>query len=211
MLRLVLIPLFLASSLFAQSEGFGTQRGEFSTWTSVSVGPNGHFFGFAQNRSLYLTGVRHGWTIGQWNKFGGMHLRYAPEIIPAAYLRDRVFAGVPVSLDKFVAPNVPSDRYVYAFGANPVGLKMNFRRGKRVQPMWDVEGGFLYFSRQVLAQGGSRFQFTIASGPGAQIFLTPRTALTLGYHYHHLSNANISGHNPGVDTHQISLSFSLFH
>lgn len=207
----LLVPLLLLSALFGQNaEGFGTQRTEFTTWTSASVGPNGHAFGFAQNRSLYLTGIRYGWTIAHWNKLGGMHLRYAPELIPAAYLRDRVVNGMPISLDKFALPAIPQDRYVYAFGGNPVGLKMNFRRGKRIQPMWDVEGGFLYFKRPVLNVGGSQFQFTIASGPGAQVFLTQNTALTFGYHYHHLSNANIASHNAGVDTHQISFSFSLF-
>jgi hypothetical protein len=210
MLRLGLAPLLLLSSLFAQSEGFGTQRAEFTTWTSMSFGPNGHAFGFAQNRSLYLTGIRYGWTIAHWDKLGGMNLRYQPEIIPAAYLRDRVFGGVPVALDRFVLPNKASDRYAYGFGGNPLGLKMNFRRGKRFQPLWDVQGGFLYFNRDVLSPGGSHFQFTIASGPGAQIFLTRNTALTVGYHYHHLSNANIAEHNAGVDTHQLSFSFSLF-
>ena len=114
MLRLGLLPLLLLGCLFAQSESFGTQRTEFTTWTSASLGPNGHAFGFAQNRSLYLTGVRYGWTIAHWNKFG-MNLRYQPEIIPAAYLRDRVFAGAPVALDRFVLPNKASDRYAYAF------------------------------------------------------------------------------------------------
>jgi opacity protein-like surface antigen len=87
---------------------------------------------------------------------------------------------------------------------------MNFRRGKRIQPLWDVQGGFLYFTQRVLAAEGSQFQFTIASGPGAQIFFTPRTAITVGYRYHHLSNANISKRNPGTDTHQLYFSFSLF-
>jgi hypothetical protein len=208
----LLIPVLLLTPALAQTAepSYGTQRGEFSTWSSLSVGGNGHIFGFAQNRDLYLTGIRYGWTIGHWNKLGGMNLRYTPEIIPIAYLRDRVLNGVPVALDKFVLPRIPSDRYVYGGGVNPVGLQMNFRRGKRFQPLWDFEGGFLYFSERVLAQRGSQFQFTVATGPGAQIFLTERTAFTVGYHYHHLSNANISGSNPGTDTNQLYFSFSLF-
>lgn len=60
--------------------------------------------------------------------------------IPAAYLRDRVFNGVPISLDKFARPAIPQDRHVFAFGGNPVALKMNFRRGKRIQPIWGRRG-----------------------------------------------------------------------
>jgi len=206
------VPFLLVSSSLAQSAepAYGTQRGEFATWSSFSVGGNGHIFGFAQNRDLYLTGVRYGWTIGHWSKLGGMNLRYAPEIIPVAYLRDRVVNGVPFSLDRFALPRIPSDRHVYGAGANPVGLQMNFRSGTRFQPLWDFEGGFLYFTERVLARRGSQLQFTVATGPGAQIFLTHRTALTIGYHYHHLSNANISDSNPGTDTNQIYFSFSLF-
>jgi hypothetical protein len=212
MLVRLLAPVFLLASAVAQASeaGYGTRGGELSTWSSFSVGGNGHIFGFSQNRDLYLTGVRYGWTIGHWKKLGGMNLRYCPEIIPIAYLRDRVVNGVPVALDRFAFPRIPSDRYVYGGGANPVGLQMNFRRGKRLQPLWDFEGGFLYFTERVLARRGSQFQFTVATGPAAQIFLTQRTALTFGYHYHHLSNANISNSNPGVDTNQIYFSFSLF-
>jgi opacity protein-like surface antigen len=210
MLRL-LVPLLLLATSFAQTtETYGTQRGEFSTWTSFSVGGNAHIFGFAQNRSLYLTGIRYGWTLAHWNKLGGMNLRYTPEIIPAAYLRDRVVKGQPVALDKFAFPAVPSDQYVFGGGVNPVGLQMNFRRGKRIQPLWDFEGGFLYFTRHVLTVDGSQFQFTVATGPGVQFYFTPQTALTVGYRYHHMSNANISGHNPGTDTNHLYFSFSLF-
>jgi hypothetical protein len=212
MLLRLLGPVLLLTSVFAQTPepAYGTQGGELSTWSSFSVGGNGHIFGFSQKRDLYLTGIRYGWTIGHWNKLGGMNLRYCPEIIPVAYLRDRVINGVPVTIDRFAFPAVPNNRYVYAAGANPVGLQMNFRRGKRVQPLWDFEGGFLYFSERVLARRGSQFQFTVSTGPGAQFFLTAHTALSAGYHYHHLSNANISGSNPGTDTNQIYFSFSLF-
>jgi hypothetical protein len=209
MLRL-LVPLFHVATSFAQTtETYGTQRGDFSTWTSFSVGGNGHLFDFAQNRSLYLTGIRYGWTIGHWNKLGGMNLRYTPEIIPVAYLRDRVLDR-PSPLDNFASLTVLHDEYVYGAGANPVGLQMNFRRGKRFQPLWDFEGGFLYFTRQVLAVDGSQFQFTVAAGSGAQFYINRHTALTVGYHYHHMSNADISNHNPGVDTNQLYFSFSLF-
>jgi hypothetical protein len=210
---LYFFPVLLVSSLFAQqSENYGTQRGEFSTWSSFHVGGNGHVFGFARDRSLTLAGIRYGWRIAEWKRWSGMTLRYTPEIIPIAYLRDRVIPGTntPTLLPQFV-PGAPTDqKYVYGAGANPVGLQLNFRRGKRFQPLWDVQGGFLYFSRRVLAAQGSQFQFTIASGPGAQFFLTPRSSLTVGYRYHHLSNANISNRNPGTDTNQLYFSFSLF-
>ena len=209
----LLAPLLLVTCAFAQNhEAYGTQHGEFSTWSSFHVGSNGRLFGFAEDRALVLTGIRYGWKIGEWRRWGGMTLRYTPEIIPAAYLRDEVIPGtdIPSLLSQLVPDAKIEKQWVYGVGANPVGLQMNFRRGKRLQPLWDFQGGFLYFTHRVLAAGGSQFQFTIATGPGAQFFFTPRTALTFGYRYHHMSNANISNQNPGTDTNQLYFSFSLF-
>jgi opacity protein-like surface antigen len=52
--------------------------------------------------------------------------------------------------------------------------------------------------------------FTIDFGGGVNIFLRQRQALTLGYRYQHLSNANISAHNPGTDANTFYVGVSRF-
>ena len=42
--------------------------------------------------------------------------------------------------------------------------------------------------------------YTIDFGGGIQIFRKARQSWTIGYRYQHLSNANISHHNPGMDS-----------
>jgi hypothetical protein len=52
---------------------------------------------------------------------------------------------------------------------------------------------------------GVRFQFI--SHASLKFKLTPK--LGIGYRYQHMSNANISGQNPGLDLHMLELSFHL--
>ena len=52
--------------------------------------------------------------------------------------------------------------------------------------------------------------YTIDFGAGANLFLSARNALNGGFRYQHLSNANISIHNPGTDGQTFYLGFSHF-
>jgi hypothetical protein len=45
---------------------------------------------------------------------------------------------------------------------------------------------------------------------GINIFRKERQAVTIGYRYQHLSNANISQHNPGMDANTFYVSVSRF-
>ena len=101
-------------------------------------------------------------------------------------------------------------RWVYGAGLSPVGTQIDFRPQARLRPFFEVTGGFLYFTSKVLASGGTQFNFTIAPGGGVHIALSPRTALTLGYKYHHMSNADLNHDNPGVDSEELYCGISLF-
>jgi hypothetical protein len=68
------------------------------------------------------------------------------------------FTLVPVSPGVFSIQETRES--VYGAGAAPIGLKLNFRRQKRVQPFAAATGGFLYFSEQVPIAGAARFNFT---------------------------------------------------
>jgi hypothetical protein len=43
-----------------------------------------------------------------------------------------------------------------------------------------------------------------------QWFATPATAVTVGYRYHHISNAGTHRRNPGLDSNVIYAGFSFF-
>jgi hypothetical protein len=88
----------------------------------------------------------------------------------------------------------------YAGGITPLGMQVNFRNGRRVQPFFDAHGGALYFTRQEPVPNSSQYNFTFNFGAGVQIFAGKRSSLLLGYKYHHISNANTATKNPGVDS-----------
>ena len=68
-----------------------------------------------------------------------------------------------------------------------------------------------HFDQRVLSTQGSQFMYTIDYGAGFNIFHHGNQAVTVGYRYQHLSNANISIHNPGTDANTFYVGISRFH
>jgi hypothetical protein len=56
-----------------------------------------------------------------------------------------------------------------------------------------------------------QFNFTAQFGGGLQL-LSPgrRTALDVGYKYHHISNANLDRTNPGMASHMFFVGVSFY-
>ena len=194
----VLLTILLFGT-FCSAQEFGASPHEFSFWTGGSFA-SGHVFGFAQDRRLYLANARYGRSFAN---FKSIRLRYTAEITPVAVLSEPYEAGVPT------LGAGTSREYIYGGGFSPIGLQVNFCDGKRLQPVLDSNGGALWFTRKVLSPDASRFNFTVHMGLGLQTFIAKRHAVTFGYRYHHLSNANITDRNPGTDSHMVFISFSL--
>jgi hypothetical protein len=179
---------------------YGTQTHQFTQWNAISLG-SGNVFGFAHDRRLYESGLAYGFAFFHTRRIS---LRYSLEVIPVAYLSEPYLNGSPtlgrVSTER---------REIYGGGVSPVGFQLNLRRGRRLQPMADFHAGFLYFSRRILSDQASQFNFTVALGLGAQLFTTGRGAISAGVRYHHLSNANITSRNPGTDSYQLWVGYSV--
>ena len=56
----------------------------------------------------------------------------------------------------------------------------------------------------------SQFNFTLQIAPGLRYFLNKRAALSLEYRFHHISDANTTEHNPGLNSYFVLLGFSIF-
>ena len=104
------------------------------------------------------------------------NLEYAAELVPAMVIfqSSTVFGG----------------------GLTPVLLQYNFTSSRRVVPYIHAGAGMLFTTEQVPA-GTSRFNFTPQGGLGIYWFQRPRTAITVGVRYHHISNAGMTRYNPG--------------
>ena len=100
-------------------------------------------------------------------------------------------------------------RNVYGVGVNPLVMKWNFTRGKKVIPYLLAQGGMLWTTDRVPPGNTSRINFLSGPGVGLNYFLRPRRSVSIDLRATHLSNASLGDHNPGVDSSlQISLGYN---
>jgi hypothetical protein len=177
----------------------GGSRNEFGLWAGYSP----HSFvleGTSLHRHLLLLNLQYARTLGAKGPFS---LKYTADLIPVALeTQPTTYYIVHHKVLKNTAGTV------FGAGANPLGFQVNFGR-KKIQPFANSSIGFLYFTRQVPAPNSSQFNFTFNFGGGIQLFAASRRSFTVGYKYHHLSNADTGIINPGIDSNVIYVGFSL--
>jgi Lipid A 3-O-deacylase (PagL) len=170
---------------------------EFGAWWGLSL-ISGHVWGYAKDVKYMPIDVRYSYEFEHWDHWT---MRYSPEITALALLDEPV-------------PNQTNPELLrkrtYGSGVSPVGFQSDFFPSKRVQPFLSTDGGFIYFMDHVLSPQGSQFMYTVDFGTGINIFRKERQAVSIGYRYQHLSNGNISQHNPGMDANTFYVSVSRF-
>jgi hypothetical protein len=100
-------------------------------------------------------------------------------------------------------------RWTYAGGLSPLGQRINFNSGRRLQPFLFCNAGFLVAPRDIPVDDSSRFNFTFDFGAGFQFFQNHRRAWSVDYSVHHFSNANTGNQNPGVDSQVIRFAYAF--
>jgi hypothetical protein len=216
LLRAAAAVLLVASgSLFAQQTVVSTPaartaahwqgpggRHEVGLWWGYS-GISGDIWGAAHSVTYMPAGIRYSYEFARHNQ--SWSLRYSPEITPYARIS---------WLQPDIATNTVTDDsprlHTSGAGASPVGFRLNFRPMAPVQPFLSTNAGFIYFRDRVLSAQGSQFMYTIDFGAGVNIYQRRNQAITIGYRYQHLSNANISIHNPGTDANTLYFGVSRF-
>jgi hypothetical protein len=101
------------------------------------------------------------------------------------------------------------DRTSHVFGLAPL-LKYNFWTGTRVTPFVEGGAGVAYGTRAV-PERGTNFNFITQAGFGAHLAVGPRTTLDFRTLFHHLSNANISDDNPGLNAIVLNLGVTFLY
>lgn len=178
-------------------------RQEFGAWWGLSL-MSGHIWGYAKDVKYMPIDVRYTYLFTQHQYWT---MRYAPEMTALAMLDEPVQGAQPTTAE-------PAAQYLreraYGSGISPVGFESDFFPRSRLQPFFSTDGGFIYFDQRVLSPEGSQFMYTIDFGTGIHVFRKARQDWTLGYRYQHLSNANISLHNPGTDANTFYIAVSRF-
>ncbi len=176
---------------------------EFGAWWGLSM-TSGPIWGYDKNVYYMPIVVNYSYLINphstRWN------LRYAPELTALAMLDE------PQKAPPHKGAQTPQylRKRTYGSGVSPVGFRTSFAPGSRVQPFLSTDGGFIYFDDRVLSPQGSQFMYTIDFGGGVTIYRKQRQSISFGYRYQHLSNANISLHNPGTDANTFYFAVSRY-
>ncbi len=103
--------------------------------------------------------------------------------------------------------SVCTQPFVYGGGVSPLGQRLNFRPGHRLQPFAEANAGFVAFTRAVPTSDSTRFNFTAELRGGVEYYRTPRQSFALDLAYHHFSNAGRGDANPSVENYLLKASY----
>jgi hypothetical protein len=174
---------------------------EFSIDAGVSR-VSGPVWGYRQDVDYEVIHLRYSREMKNATHFTAY---YSPEVTPYAKLDE------PVLTDNDMGNVEIGRKHTTGGGVSPIGFTVAFLPRHRVQPFWACNAGMLYFRDRVLSPQGSQFMYTIDFGAGLNIYQSRFVSTTIGFRYTHLSNANISIHNPGTDAELWYIGFSRFH
>ena len=190
-LTLLIVITLAAISAVAQDDY--SYKKEFGATFGVSPDSN-QGIGVTAGQQYYEASLNFGYVLHQTDSYA---LKYKFSLIPFALVH-----GDEATLQ------LRPDRTVYGGVAEPIGIQLNFRNHRRLQPFIGATEGFLYFTEQVPVTDSSQYNFTFAFGGGVEIF-SNRHSFVLGYRYHHISNGYTATYNPGIDSQMISVGFSF--
>ena len=204
LISLIFVLVVVVPESTAQQSTVENRRNEFGIWGGISFdAPT--WIGKTPDARFGSIGLRYGRVLAANDDLA---FSWTIDAIPVAVLSNNRFTFVPTGSGSFTVQQ--RREHVYGAGLSPIGLKLNFRRSQTLQPFVSGSGGFLYFSKEVPVAGAKRFNFTFDFGGGLQIVRTSGHAITIGYKYQHISNADRSPINPGVDVQMLYAGFSIF-
>lgn len=198
--KILVLLLFLAGGAWAQQPGTGDLKNEFGIFAGYSP-VNVQGIGITSDRDLFLLNLQYARVLGTTEN---TTIKYTAGLVPVAFVNQPAELFQPSTGPAYVLPS----KRIYGGGVDPIGFQWNFRRQRAWQPFLNTQGGFLYFTDQVPVPESSQFNFTFSFGAGVQVFRGTRS-LTLGYKFHHISNAQTGHYNPGIDSNLFYVGWSF--
>jgi hypothetical protein len=190
------------------ADAFRLRKGanEFAFWGGGAFQATTTFGGLHQDeanvRHFVIAAFRYGRTVAGNSKLA---LQYTLDAVPLA-----IATGNIVSISTLGAVNTFRRETAYGAGLTPLGLQLDFRNGSRVHPFIHVNGGGLVFNKPVPLPDSGEFAFVGEAGGGVRYFTSEKRAITIGLRFHHISNANLSGSNRGLNQFVLYAGFSVF-
>jgi hypothetical protein len=196
---LCLAALALPSLAANNSNPSALDRGtnEVGVWAGYSPN-NPTLIGTKTDRQFFELNVQYARVLATGKSWA---FKYMVELVPVATIRQ--------PRQSVSGADVPgSKRTIYGAGISPIGLQLNFRRRHLLQPYINGTAGILYFNEQVPVSNSSQFNFAVSWGAGVQVWVRKNQSISLGYKFHHISNAYSATLNPGVDSNLFYAGYS---
>lgn len=207
----IVLALFAASPLLAQQArpaAVGLTAGDRFLEANVGFSwfsPRGSSWGLISNRRVYLTGVRGEWVL---NASSRMAWAYTAEWVPLAIV-ERTISHETLHCYQTTAGGIcevdRSARVAVGTGASPLGFKLYLNNTGSTRFFGSASGGMIAFSSDVPVHPSRRLNFMFDYGGGVDFALGDGRAATIGYRFHHISNAGSGSSNPGLDANVIYL------
>ncbi len=185
--------ILFSTNLFAQQFELNNDQ-YFEVKTAYS--PSSMIFlGKTPDTQTYFTSIEYGKRINTLSN--NLNLYVTRSVVPFA---------------EFVYPkrdNGNVEDVVYGFGFSPLGYLANY------PTQWGafysgVSGGFMLINKTFPTDKGRRFNYTFDIKFGIEKTIYPNTSLSLGYRFHHISNAQTGSQNPGIDSNFLFISLKYF-
>lgn len=201
-IKCALLLAISAAAVSAQTEETG--KNELSIWGGISPDSSTVIKGTGRTEDarLGIAGLRYA---RRFNNNDTVNLKYTADVVPMAILSVPEFPLTPAG----AVPLTDDRRTVYGFGIAPVGLQMNFRPRKRLQPFVGASGGLMYFNKRIPNDFGDRFSFTADVGAGVEYRLRNGRAVNFGYKFYHISNGGLGSNNPGIDNNLFYVGYTF--
>ena len=207
----IAILICVSPNVFSQTDDnpFLLKRGdnEFGFWAGFSPKATTMFEGLrddeAEDRKFFIAAFRYGRTLAANNSLA---FQYTVDAVPVALATGTIVSRTT----SLTGVEVFQRETAYGAGLTPIGLQLDFANGAKVHPFVHVNGGFLYFNKEVPIEDSGQFAFVGEAGGGVRIFTSERRAVNIGVRFHHISNGDRAGSNRGLNQFVIYAGFSVF-
>jgi hypothetical protein len=153
---------------------------------------NYNLFASGSGCKLWTGGVEY--DRHSWGEFLRGQMDYVAEVLPFVLLQE------PTKSDFHGYPLTPERRLVPGLGVSPIGARLLWRPGRRIEPYMEEKGGMAGFTRKVLNANSTYEEFTLQSATGVLIRTGGRFDVRVSlYSDFHMSNGFMVATNPGLD------------
>lgn len=159
--------------------------------------------GTQTDRRFVLAGFGYGYRCWIWNRSS---LSFTPAVMPAAIL----LQPSEILFTNF-RPRVSPPHAVYGFAIAPLGFTLDLWRTRRVHPFVETLEGLIASAEPIPEDrpDSSGLNFMFDFGGGVRWKVAPRHVVSVGYRFLHISNANTTDFNPGLDNNVFYLGYSF--